>query len=272
MSSSQPEMGPARAAPPPPAGTSTGANVALVAGIVVGLAALLYVITTAALRVHPVAWNARMKIEVMSLDQALNAYKEQFGEYPPDGGDPAAVTRHLARAFPQTKDAPPITVDPSTALAFWLGGVPEVDPGTGRPTGCLCGFSTNPLHPFENNKIQPRRIGPFFSFDSSRLPAGTYTFYPANGLSADPASNQPLVYFAARSGTYSNLSQWGHCRPYTWMGKGYVNPATFQILSPGRDGRFGTGRDYPSGSDYNVDNYDDVTNFIKGATLKSDMP
>ncbi len=271
MSSSQPEMSPARAAPPRRAGMSSDAKVTLVLGIIfVGLAVLYCIISDLGSRPR-VAWAARMKIEVVSLDQALEAYKERFGEYPPDGGDPAAVTRHLARAFPHSKDAPPITVDPSTALVFWLGGVPEVGPD-GKPTGRLCGFSSNPLHPFENNKIQPRRIDPFFNFDLSRLPAGTYTYYPNNGLSADPAKNQPYVYFAARSGTYSNLSKWGHCRPYTGMGKGYVNPATFQILSPGRDGRFGTGRDYPSGSDYNVDNYDDITNFIKGATLQSDMP
>ena len=170
--------------------------------------------------------------------RALNAYKERFGEYPPDGGDPAAVTRHLARAFPESKDAPPIAVNPSTALAFWLGGVPEVG-FNGQPTGQLCGFSSNPRHPFEKNRGQFDRIGPFYSFDSSRLPAGTSTYYPNNGLAADPARNQPYVYFAARDGSYSKLSKWGNCRPYVLRGNGYVNPTTFQNprSRPGRQVR-----------------------------------
>jgi hypothetical protein len=250
----------------------TGEKVAIALGIVfVGVAAIWFL--SADLMGPHRSPAIVLKIEVMQFDQALNAYKEKFGEFPPDGGDPAAVTRHLARLFPQSKDAPPIAINPSTALAFWLGGVPEVDPN-GQPTGRLCGFSANPLHPFENNKTEPRRIGPFYEFDLSRLPPGTYTYYPRNGLPAEPAHNQPYVYFAARDGSYSNLSKWGHCRPYvnTLTPNSYVNPTTFQILSPGLDGRFGTGRDYPSGSDYNADNYDDVTNFIKGATLQNDMP
>jgi hypothetical protein len=251
---------------------SSGATVLLILGIFLGVLGLL--IVNAALRVRgQIPRSFLVTSEVAALDVALHAYQERFGEFPPDGSDPAAVTRHLARVFPKSKDRLPIAINPSTALAFWLGGVPEVSPD-GRPTGRLCGFSSNPLHPFEDNRAQPLRIGPFFAFDPARLIPGAYAYYPDNGHPAGPADNQPFIYFAAQGGSYSKSASWGNCRPFldTRLANAYVNPTSFQILSPGRSGKYGTGRNYPSGSDYDADNYDEITNFTRGATLKSDMP
>ena len=56
---------------------------------------------------------------------------------------------------------------PATALAFWLGGIPDAQ-------GKLSGFSKNPADPFESPVTTPSRIGPFFDFDPGRLQNSYY--------------------------------------------------------------------------------------------------
>ena len=147
--------------------------------------------------------------EVSHLQMALQAYKEKFGEYPPDfafnlavtvpsnsginstnetdpfGAMQQALLRHLAKAFPRYTpgvtsagahtgfdgfcydiqqagiDASALT--PQTALAFWLGGVP--DGNTHLPSG----FAADPTNPFQTPQACASRIPPFFDFDSTRL-------------------------------------------------------------------------------------------------------
>jgi type II secretory pathway pseudopilin PulG len=122
-------------------------------GILAGL------VVTAALVARKKAKNAAIVIDLNQLEAALKAYKEKFGEYPPDfaglqntQSDPTTgqtyqvgvqrlILRHLARAFPRYTPAGGwngfktdvdtnwhINVDtltPSTALMFWLGGQPD---------------------------------------------------------------------------------------------------------------------------------------------------
>ena len=58
-------------------------------------------ISVVAIRVRRTAKNTVMKVEVMSLDQGLNAFKEKFSTYPPDGTDQLARQQFLATAFPR---------------------------------------------------------------------------------------------------------------------------------------------------------------------------
>ena len=53
---------------------------------------------------------------------------------------------------------------------------------------------------------------------------------------------------------------------------GWVNPTSYQLFSPGRDGKYGSGVQYPSGTDYDAQRQDDMSNFTTGATLGDDMP
>ena len=67
-------------------------------GILAGL------VVTAALVARKRAKVASIGVELNQLDAALKAYKEKFGEYPPDFTDPSwpgPISRHLARAFPR---------------------------------------------------------------------------------------------------------------------------------------------------------------------------
>ncbi len=68
--------------------------------------------------------------EILALQQALDAYAEKYGEYPPDftSGNPRQeINEHLQRVFPDrdAKRDVPKGIDklgPDNALAFWLQG------------------------------------------------------------------------------------------------------------------------------------------------------
>ena len=119
-----------------------------------------------------------MVMDIKQLEMACQAYKEKFGEYPPDfafvqvsenssatdprlGAGWQIVLRHLAKAFPRyvhngdpypytniQNDLAHVGIDgpgltPRTALAFWLGGIP--DPNNHYlPSG----FGADPTQPF----------------------------------------------------------------------------------------------------------------------------
>jgi len=198
-------------------------------GILAGL------VTAAALSARNRARIAVISLELNQLDMALKAYKEKFGEYPPDfagvnitgtTGDAArnAVLRHLAKAFPRyvpagndiktrwdnfANDCSTWNVNPSNfgdygpffALTFWLGGR-AVDVVTGTVTG-FSGFSANPQNPFDITT--PSRIGPFFEFDLSRVSISTTN---GNGIRYWPSNAEgdkiggAIVYFRAENGVY----------------------------------------------------------------------
>ncbi|MGN6545234.1 MAG: type II secretion system protein, partial [Aureliella sp.] len=87
-----------------------------------------------------------MVMEVHTLANAVDQYKNKYGDYPPDGTDSTVFSRHCRKLFPNmapseltivnagsTSDAPmpsPV-MDPAEALVFFLGG-----------------FSKDPVHPF----------------------------------------------------------------------------------------------------------------------------
>jgi type II secretion system protein G len=194
-----------------------------------------------------------MVMDIKQLEMACQAYKEKFGEYPPDfafvqpkdnpDGNTTRQTaawqivmRHLAKAFPRyvhNNDPPPYTniqndlnavgVDtysftPRTALAFWLGGIP--DPANHYlPSG----FAADPTNPFKTPAQCASRIGPFFDFDPTRLkpissvrqitqadlasgtaPPLAYLYWP-QGINVDVTSGTDnftgaIAYFRAENG------------------------------------------------------------------------
>ena len=113
----------------------------LVVITIIGILASL--ITAAAISARRTAKNAAIVMEVKQLEMACQAYKEKFGEYPPDfaANDPSevypeaadgttaywqrAVLRHLARAFPRYR--PGITTSPTPfAKKNWLGLLDDI--------------------------------------------------------------------------------------------------------------------------------------------------
>ncbi len=192
-------------------------------------------------------------------------------------------------------------LDPAEALVFWLGGLSI---GPGKHSSKLGGFSRNPSQPFEGQPLDgsgrplPQRLQGVYDFDPLRLvdqdDDGWYEYVPsygAGGIDQRP----PYVYFHHRSYTappsgeaedyarYPKLptSAWGRCVPYradpaqvaNEMGKGWVNPQKFQIISAGLDGQYGAPapKYYPSGEGYDLDGLDNLTNFST-STLENAIP
>lgn len=291
-----------------PRGRSAGFTLVEMLAVVVIIGILAGLITAAAVRARVAARRAAMMTELRDLEMAINTYKNEMGDYPPDFTDLAAVQRHLATAFPGfTFDANFVqsafgnrnVFNPSSALVFWLGGIPD---SNNIPSG----FSANPRNPFEPpvaNQATGRK-GPYFDFDTSRLyNAGTCTInlsqygvqfqfpvfqYYAKGLplGSAPTGYGPFVYFRARStGGYDpynanqqmqqvwpplSFNQQERIRPCLdtrapqTPNPVFVNPKTFQIRCPGPDGRFGSGVRWPTGEDYDPPQYDDMGNFGEG--------
>jgi prepilin-type N-terminal cleavage/methylation domain-containing protein len=301
--------------------------------VIIGILASL--VTGAVIAAKRKAIIALTGIELNEFDRGLKAYKEGRASYPPDfagigPSNPAAVRdrarwaviRHLETAFPRYR-VPGTTLnekwtnlttrllaygvilddlDPSAALVFWLGGLPD-----GAGSTRLIGFSANVQDPFyfedlnKNNKYDPgqdqlgSRLPALFEFKPERLKLvdGVLRYFPDIGGSGE---NAPYVYFRAGSGMYGFRAQdgtyvphpgfastahpeWGAtgpCRdtrvplsgsnpPFDW-----ANRDSFQTRAAGLDGIFGTGVLFPAGDDYDTASFDDQTNFSAG-TLEDKM-
>lgn len=143
-------------------------------------------------------------------------------------------------------------------LVYFLGGIPYQQ---GSVIGCL-GFSTDPTNPA---RAGTERIPSFYEFHSARLrtlvgtPSGSFLNY------LDPYEERPYVYFSSwnRTPGYSDATRQGatfrtDCQrlgvwPYALTqsvgmnsGRIWHRPITFQIISAGKDGRFGPGTNLSS--------------------------
>lgn len=256
--------------------------------VIIGILASL--VTGAVIRARVKARVLIIGIEISQLDAALKAHKQKYGAYPPDFSGinkQAAVIRHLENAFPRYRIEGQTTaqkwanltsslaargvdieqMDPSTALVFWLGGLPD-----GAGSRRLIGFSANPRDPFDTSAS---RTTPF-EFDPRRLKIvdGALRYYPDIGRSGQ---NAPYVYFRPRNGDYTGKSWEGTVFPFRDTDTNdWVNPRMFQILSAGLDDKFGTTTpagevpEYPGGANYGDDQFDNITNF-SGNTLEDKM-
>lgn len=52
----------------------------------------------------------------------------------------------------------------------------------------------------------------------------------------------------------------------------WLKADSFQIISPGKDGRFGSGNHYPGGDNYDEANRDDISNFSCGRRMEKSIP
>ena len=150
-------------------------------------------------------------------------------------------------------------LDASSALVFWLGGMP--DPETGKPSG----FHEDPSFPFKRGEP---RTKPYFDFNTDRLngfqymqpkiqPQAPYVYFRA----VKDATTGRYEYGYASSGTFTPLSYGSGsnvCVPYlenaydlnptalvnpnvaTEPARVWRAPETYQIIAAGLDGVFST--------------------------------
>jgi prepilin-type N-terminal cleavage/methylation domain-containing protein len=143
-------------------------------------------------------------------------------------------------------------------LVFFLGGRQE----TVGTSGGVLGFSTNPANPMDTDAT--KRISPFYDFPSKRLVASTKA--PGFYVYADPYGT-PYAFFSANKvrNQYTTYSDGTNPRPDTNLGVvpyleapgRYYNPESFQIISAGRDKKFGPGPTLPATGN----GFDDMSNF-----------
>jgi hypothetical protein len=188
--------------------------------------------------------RASIRMETRDLARALEAYKSDTGEYPPDFTHVEEVSRHLRKVYPQYDGPLPAQfadLDPASALTFWLGGMTDSE-------NHLIGFSANATNPFDQGG---KRRGPYYEFDPQRLKkvGGGWWYLPSNGK----ADSEPYLYFrdyTRRNASLENVGAWRGYQPgRDPRTDGYARPNTFQIRCPGLDGRFGRGTDSPDGKD-----------------------
>jgi prepilin-type N-terminal cleavage/methylation domain-containing protein len=246
--------------------------------VIVIISLLAALIVPAVMSAIKTARQGAMKMEVTNLAMALENYRNQMGEYPPDFSQPtwqlkqAAINAHLSRAYRQRNlsrdyngripggsnsagqnlgdlltQADLDALNPTNALWFWLRGF---SPDPQRPvTGS---GNRTASYEFKDTQLWRDPTSPFAvryapSQDSQRAP---YLYYRANtaapGLeyaladlwSYDSGSSDQKS-LALPSGTQVTMP-----RPY-FSNKGgvitYAEPQKFQIICAGLDGTYGQG-------------------------------
>lgn len=260
--------------------------------VVMAIIAILAAILLPAIRAAiTAAKNNKIAQELSSLHQAVEAYKQKFGDYPPDFSsvrnvntdlaDPNnVVVRHFRKAFPRhTEDLKAYFTtngvpDPAEALVFWLAML-----------------KNDPRLPLTSTTTE-RHV--FFTFDEARLQNPDSDFYP-HYVPKD-GKDLPYVYFDSRTYqfTYNSAAAyssypiststangvWPYKTSSNSVAPNFANPKTFQIISAGLDGDYGpttnvqtyTHRVFPDGTNYELGDRDNITNFSEGKILEDHLP
>ena len=251
------------------------------------------------------AQRAKIATELSQLSGAVEAYKNDRGDYPPNFRDYNTFIRHVRRCYPKidtshldqfiaavwgssySQASPPSAaatpnMDEGESLVFWLS----------RTDG-------DSRYPFKDvftpGSATARKV--YYQFDEKRLVDDTTEDGDNDGLNSYRAAySKQSCYIYCDSRTYAVHLDWssgappfataesgncGNVRPYFQDGTGtvYMNPTTFQILCAGQDGVFGSSstastypRRFPSGLNYSEDEMDNVTNFSDGKRLSDAIP
>ena len=237
------------------------------------------------------AKNARIRIELAGLEAGVEAYKNEYGSYPPDFNHPDQVTGHFQRIFPRSLDTPPVGLTEAQALVFCLRGYyPDPEhPLFGDRTGDLIPDMEGNERLFDFNETQvrhPDNAGTVVNIngdtDGNRVPDVYPIYVPRDGRDV------PYVYFdGSRSDGYRLKSYpptatrgTDGAQPYRINSTTFANANSFQIISAGQDGRYGEytwgGRVYPSdsnpaGVNITPHEWDNLTNFGEG-TIEDAKP
>ena len=249
------------------------------------IAVLIGLLLPAVMAAVNAARRAQMALEISQLDQAINAYKNQFGDYPPsldtslDYTDPAVrasspVERHLRKCFPKMTSA--------EKDWFYTNIAPYMDQGEAL-VAWLSLVSKNPRQPFSDTTAEKYK---FFEFDERRLVDADGD--DAMAYKAKHAEDTCYIYLDARY--YSSYTAAKPARAestdtdVTLQVRAYtkdggttaVNNTTFQIICAGQDGLFSSDltdyKQFPSGANYDDEDMDNITNFSDGRRLEDNLP
>jgi prepilin-type N-terminal cleavage/methylation domain-containing protein len=184
--------------------------------------------------------EAAIRVEIDVIGQALEAYKLQYGDYPPDFSDWSAIERHFRKAFPSIDDKElkllaqftwldsnfsrvPLTMsdlDPRTSPATYAYYRQCIDPAEAL-VFCLGGFSSDKKKPFTGQG------GPFALIGTPGMGVtASYGLYQynterSNGL-MELKSDQLSIFVANDPTAASSVNPTGATSPYTYSNDEYV--------------------------------------------------
>ena len=233
--------------------------------------------------------NTMTKSQLSQMDMALEAYKNEFGEYPPMLNDRPAVVRHANSRWKRANldydailttaglepdkpgDTPGVIERKrneriAASLTFWLGGRYD------STKESYVGFSADLEDPF---KPGGQRTETRFDFSEKNT-------QPFNEADANvryfAVDKKPVIYFrSTASGDYDPtlcVCGWvdrGDAVPYMKNATTWHGAKKYQLIHPGRDGHFGTGpgpRITADGTGIIYEDQDNIVNFTDTATLK----
>jgi len=281
----------------------------MIAIVIIGI--LLAIAIPAINRTIITGKQTAIRMEINALEQAIEKYMQEYGDYPPDGSTQENVIRHMRRRYPRmsepdaslltqltstrgTTTPSAVAMDRAEALVFFLGGFSgdALHPLTGEG-GPMELISGNPSGSTDINHYQynATRDNSLFDFDATRLTYARATesspllstdesvwttatqLNDAGGVDVLPvylsggAEPAPIVYFDSRTyglvapSVYNGFLHptLGGVRPYktgrdikppsgatygsaaaALAAVPFHNPKTFQIISPGLDGNYGS--------------------------------
>jgi len=244
------------------------------------------------------ARRARNALEVSQLANAVEAYKNKFGDYPPTFRSHDVFIRHVRKCYPRIDSTPSTghlalveqaiwgtnnftsgttptpNIEEGEALVFWLA---LVDNDTRQPFKALLG--TQPVSAVNLYDFDQRRL--FDGTDTDlvpyyRAPYADETGYILIDNRAYSLHDQAAETKAQVEGTDTTAQN--QVRPYAASSSSFINPTTFQIICAGQDGNFGEDpsplgpKVYPSGLNYQEADNDNQTNFSEGRRLGDAIP
>ena len=249
--------------------------------VVIAIIAILAALITPAIwRAMTTASKARIKLEVGSISQALEQYKNEMGEYPPDfseiGANDAetvnlrrnAIYRHLANKYryrnvssgyrnvagpgDDLADADLLQLNPTNALYFWLRGFygdkqRPLTAGWDANSGLLLPEGRDSRMDFDGSRL----ITPTQSRNSNYVSPFAYDYVPKGD-----GSLRPYVYYRATqtvpgSFPYQSALVWSQSSSNTLKAPApygssiqendFAEPKKYQLISAGLDGNYGDG-------------------------------
>ena len=259
-----------------------------IVGVLVGLAVPGFAVLRSRANDSAIGW------EISDLSRALEIYKRDKGDYPPSmGEDYSAANRnrticeqHLRTCYPRaTKRAKDYfydyiapELDQDEAIVFWLSmtTVDEQDPFP------LAVINCSPI-PKPWFRAAPPRL--YYSFREDRLwdtPDDPDSFPAYRPLHCQGTT---FVHIDARYYRFHltpATAAISAVQPYFDSDGKPIHPSSFQIITAGQDGDYGSLYDavanpsllksFPSGNNLRAADFDNLTNFSEGKRLSAWMP
>ena len=214
---------------------STGFTLVELLVVIVIIGMLMGIAVPAIFSAVKTARSTAMKMELNSLETAVQKYQEKYGDYPPDFSDWAVVERHYRKIFPRisgdlvllktlltdTNGYNPTIMDRGEVLAWALGGYSS-DPlrpftGPGGPFELVgMGGQAGDIPIYQVNTDRDNKLFDFtpaqldLTIPNKNAPPTINNYYRSSdgdlflSYAASTKTETPFVYFDSRTYEYRN--------------------------------------------------------------------